>query len=249
VLNNSLAGSGETLHCRHRVFKIRGDGTACFFRDDGLSDLIGFSYQHWNARDAVDNLIGHLENIAAHCDCPDAVVSIVMDGENAWEHYPANGFEFLQTLYGALAGHPGIRLTTFSDHLARTDVRSVALPSLTAGSWVHGTLATWIGNAPKNRAWELLATAKAAWDRRVAEGFAPDSVAERELALCEGSDWFWWLDEFNEAETVARFDGLFRSHLRALYRIMDVQAPAALEQSLVTGSVGGAVPVMRAAEH
>jgi alpha-amylase/alpha-mannosidase (GH57 family) len=247
VLNNSLARHDAAPQCRHRMYRIRGDGAACFFRDDGLSDLIGFSYQHWNARDAVDNLIGHIDSIAALCDCPDALVAIVMDGENAWEHYPANGFEFLQTLYASLANHPGIRLTTFSDYLARDDVHAVALPSLAAGSWVHGTLATWIGNAPKNRAWELLVAAKAAWDRRVAEGFEPDAAARRELALCEGSDWFWWLDEFNEAETVARFDGLFRSHLRALYRILDVEPPAALDEPLVTGSVDGAAPVMRPA--
>jgi alpha-amylase/alpha-mannosidase (GH57 family) len=112
---------------------------------------------------------------------------------------------------------------------------------------VHGTLATWIGNAPKNRAWELLVGAKTAWDQRVAEGFEPDAAALRELALCEGSDWFWWLDEFNEAETVARFESLFRNHLRALYRILGVAPPAALDESLVTGAVAGAVPVMRPA--
>jgi alpha-amylase/alpha-mannosidase (GH57 family) len=245
VLNNSLAETRAAPDCRHRFYRVGGSGPACFFRDDGLSDLIGFSYQHWNAGDAVDNLIGHIENIAAHCDCPDAVVAIVMDGENAWEHYPANGFDFLQTLYRRLADHPGIRLTTFSEHLDRQDVRPVELSALTAGSWVHGTLATWIGNAPKNRAWELLVAAKGAWDRRIAEGFEPDAAALRELALCEGSDWFWWLDEFNEAETVGRFEGLFRTHLRALYRILGISAPAALEESLVIGSVAGAVPVMR----
>jgi alpha-amylase/alpha-mannosidase (GH57 family) len=247
VLANSLARTGTSLPCRHLTFRVRGAGPACFFRDDGLSDLIGFSYQHWDAADAVRDLVSHLENIAARCDRDDAVVPIVMDGENAWEHYPNNGFEFLRGLYETLAGHPTIRLTTFSEHLARGDVRAIALPALTAGSWVHGTLATWIGNAAKNRAWELLAAAKAAYDRRIADGVDRAGPATRELALCEGSDWFWWLDEHNEAATVARFDGLFREHLKALYRALDETPPANLERSLVTGAADGAAPVMRRA--
>jgi alpha-amylase/alpha-mannosidase (GH57 family) len=196
----------------------------------------------------VENLVGHLRAIAAHCDCGNTVVAIVMDGENAWEHYPGNGYEFLQNLYQALSGHPDIRLTTFAEHLERDDADPAPLPTLVAGSWVHGTLATWIGNASKNRAWELLCAAKAAWDQRVAEGFRPDPAAEHALALCEGSDWFWWLDDFNDSETVARFDGLFRSHLRALYGILGVDAPAALAESLAIGTSGGAVPIMRRAD-
>lgn len=248
VLNHSLDRAGVALSCRHRAFRLHGEGPVCFFRDDGLSDLIGFSYQHWQAEDAVADLVGHLRTIAEHCDRPDAVVAIVMDGENAWEHYPGNGYEFLQNLYRALTVHPDIRLTTFSEYLARDDVQPAQLPVLVAGSWVHGTLATWIGNTAKNRAWELLCAAKVAWDRRVAEGWLPAAAAERELALCEGSDWFWWLDDFNEAQTVARFEGLFRSHLRALYRMLELEAPAELAESLARGSVGGTVPVMKPAD-
>lgn len=248
VLSNSLERAGTAVPCRHRPFRLAGEGPFCFFRDDGLSDLIGFSYQHWQAADAVANLVGHIRAIAGHCDRPDALVAIVMDGENAWEHYAGNGYEFLQSLYRALAAQPDIRLTTFSEHVARADVQAERLPTLVAGSWVHGTLATWIGNAAKNRAWELLCAAKAAWDWRVADGWRPDAAAERELALCEGSDWFWWLDDFNQAETVARFEGLFRSHLRALYRMLGLEVPAELAESLAQGSADGAVPVMRPAD-
>ena len=46
----------------------------------GLS-LAAVNYQHWDARDAVRDLVSHLDNIAAYCDCPDTVVSIIMDGE------------------------------------------------------------------------------------------------------------------------------------------------------------------------
>jgi alpha-amylase/alpha-mannosidase (GH57 family) len=65
-----------------------------FFRDDGLSDLIGFKYSKWHADDAVGDMIQHLENIAEH-EPEGSVVSIIMDGENAWEYFPENGYHFL----------------------------------------------------------------------------------------------------------------------------------------------------------
>ena len=70
-----------------------------------------------------------------------------------------------------------------------------------AGSWVHGTLATWMGDAAKNRAWDLLCEAKQAFDPR---GSGHDRRCEaraagRQLALCESSDWFWWFGDYNPA--------------------------------------------------
>lgn len=249
VLGNSLSRAHTRVDCQHRPFRVDDGNIRCFFRDDGLSDLLGFVYKDWHADDAVDNLIGHLENIASHCDCADMMTSIIMDGENAWEHYPSNGFDFLQTLYHRLAEHPRLRLTTFSEYLARPEVRPAALPSLVAGSWVHGTLSTWIGNRPRNRAWELLVAAKQRFDAQPAEARAADGALSRELALCEGSDWFWWLDETHQATTVARFDTLFRSHLKSLYRRMDEPVPPGLSVSLVTGTEHGSAPTMRPARE
>ena len=42
---------------------------------------------------------------------------IIMDGENAWEHYPENAWYFLSALYRRLAEHPKLELTTFSECL------------------------------------------------------------------------------------------------------------------------------------
>src|SRR4030067_2694610 len=86
---------------------------SCFFRDDSLSDLVGFTYASWHADDAVANLVGHLETIAAACHGrADRVVTLALDGENAWEHYPENGYYFLSALYTRLAQQVQIALTT-----------------------------------------------------------------------------------------------------------------------------------------
>ena len=50
---------------------------------------------------------------------PEHAVLIALDGENAWEHYPFNGYFFLNALYAALAAHPALELTTLSQCVAR----------------------------------------------------------------------------------------------------------------------------------
>jgi alpha-amylase/alpha-mannosidase (GH57 family) len=247
VLNNSLQLSGEhTPACQHRVYEPEGTGMACYFRDDGLSDSIGFNYADWHADDAVANLIHHLENIATACaDVDDAIVSIIMDGENAWEHYPENGYYFLSALYTELVKHPQIQLTTFSEHLARHSAR-YPLKRLVAGSWVYGTFSTWIGDRDKNRAWDMLVDAKQVFDRVMEEDrLDPErqQQAEHQLALCEGSDWFWWFGDYNPSETVSDFERLFRMNLRNLYDLLDEAAPEYLDHVFAHGSgvpaVGG----------
>jgi alpha-amylase/alpha-mannosidase (GH57 family) len=46
-------------------------------------------------------------------------------------------------------------------------VHPAPLAQVAAGSWVHGTLATWMGDPAKNRAWDLLCDAKGVFDRAV----------------------------------------------------------------------------------
>ena len=103
---------------------------------------------------------------------------------------------------------------------------------------MHGTLATWMGDADKNRAWDLLCDAKQAFDR-VMRGTTLDpearAAAGRQLALCESSDWFWWFGDYNPAEAVSLFDELFRRQLAALYARLNLPARAALALALSRG--------------
>jgi alpha-amylase/alpha-mannosidase (GH57 family) len=220
-------------------YRVGEEGMACFFRDDELSDLIGFSYSDWHADDAVANLIHRLEGIAHMLPNPgEAVVPIILDGENAWEHYPENGFYFLRGLYQRLKEHNGIELTTFSDALD-DGVRVNALDQLVAGSWVYGTFSTWIGDSDKNRAWDLLVEAKEAYDEEVASGRLVGNdraEAEQQLAICEGSDWFWWFGDYNPADTVRDFDRLYRLQLGVLYRRLGRDLPEHLSHVLSHGS-------------
>jgi alpha-amylase/alpha-mannosidase (GH57 family) len=255
VLHNTLSHERRgalPANWVHRPYRIDASDFCVFFRDDGLSDLIGFTYSDWHAEDAVSNFIEHLETIAAsNAERPDSVVSIILDGENAWEYYPNNGSYFLSSLYERLADHPQLELTTFASYLDTCPCPEENLKGVVTGSWVYGTLTTWIGDRDKNRAWEMLVEAKQVYDRVVAAGRLPDEqrdLVDQQLARCEGSDWFWWFGDYNPGDTVSDFESLFRRQLEVLYRLLGEQPPDYLADVFARGSghpdKGG---VMRAA--
>jgi alpha-amylase/alpha-mannosidase (GH57 family) len=209
---------------------------ACFFRDDQLSDAIGFTYATWHGEDASNNLIVALEGICGATREQNApVATIILDGENAWEHYPENGRYFIRALYEKLAAHPYIRMTTFSDYL-RSHRPESSLKHVVAGSWVYGTLSTWIGSADKNLGWDELVQAKTAYDEAIT-GLEPERAdrAEVHLRSCEGSDWFWWFGDYNSAQMVREFDQLYRTHLHRLYELIGRPAPPLLEHAISEG--------------
>ena len=250
VLTNSLRASypdtplPDRNHYLYRPYRIDGETgqVICFFRDDQLSDLIGFEYSKWFGRDAAENFIQSLERI--YHDTPaeeNPVVSVILDGENAWESYPYNGFYFLEDLYSLLENHPYIRTTTYRNYIADTEQTNdiKTLPALAAGSWVYGTFSTWIGDKEKNRAWDMLCAAKHSFDLVMQSDRLSDekkAEASRQLASCESSDWFWWFGDYNPAHSVASFDHLFRLNLVNLYRQLKLPVPPVLQESISKGN-------------
>ncbi len=219
------------------TYRTPGSHCNIFFRDDGLSDLIGFEYRNWDSADAVANFISHIRNIAKFLakDCDECCISVIMDGENAWEYYPDNGMHFIDRLYQALAKEPAIEAVTFAEAARLPAAR---LPAICPGSWVYGSFSTWIGDAEKNRAWDLLVEAKRDYDRCM-DSTTLDAQQRkhitRQLAICEGSDWFWWFGDYNPSESVKDFDRLYRSQLRMLYQLMDITPPPSLEIPISLG--------------
>jgi len=213
----------------------------CFFRDDKLSDMIGFEYAKWFGRDAAHHLVHSLEQIGHDAaDGTSPVVSIILDGENAWEYYPYNGYHFFNDLYEMLEDHPSVRSTHYAEYLSSPKCpHPENLPVLSSGSWVYGTFSTWIGDHDKNRAWDLLCAAKNSYDLvmqsgRLTEGEKID--ADRQLSSCESSDWFWWLGDYNPPNVVEGFDRLFRDKLSSLYALLKLPQPSSLLEPISRGS-------------
>lgn len=256
VLANSLNKSGlphadkyDYLYKPYRVTDGHHD-ILCFFRDDNLSDKIGFEYAKMHSSDAVSDFMRTLEHIQqSNTSGEHRVVSVILDGENAWEYYPYNGYYFLKELYAALAKHPNIEMTTFSETVELTKkstknlkvIETPVLPQIAAGSWVYGTFSTWIGSPDKNRGWDLLCEAKKAYDKVMGGSFDDKQRAacEQQLAICEGSDWFWWFGDYNSSSSVSSFDQLYRLNLMNLYTLLQLQVPEILHQPI---SAGGGNP-------
>lgn len=245
VLASSLHKGGGTLPDRadylFQPYRIDNGKTTitCFFRDERLSDLIGFEYAKWHGKDAAAHFVATLEDIAAKSAGKRPVVSVILDGENAWEYYPYNGYYFLDELYAALEKHPQIRMATFAQLLDEKRA-AAALPTLVAGSWVYGNLATWIGSHDKNLAWDLLCVAKRNFDSVIAGGrlsAEETQRATRQLADCEASDWCWWFGDYNPAESVMAFDELYRQKLANLYRLLKLPVPGVLDVPVSRGKV------------
>jgi len=255
VLVNSFLKSGANMPPRHeylyKPYRVTDGihGITCFFRDDNLSDKIGFEYAKVHSNEAVRDFMRALEYIrATNATQQNPVVSVILDGENAWEYYSYNGYYFLSELYRALAEHPDIEMTTFSDIVQKCESTEIfttpsidlqLLPIISAGSWVYGSFSTWIGSTEKNLGWDLLCDAKRSYDKVMQAGelSATECAAcERQLAVCEGSDWFWWFGDYNSAMSVDSFDRLYRHNLSNLYRLLKLPVPKVLGQPISAGS-------------
>lgn len=246
----SVANKNKYLYQPYRITNGKQD-ILCFFRDDNLSDKIGFEYAKMHTPDAVKDFIQtleyiHQDDINDEANSKAKVVSVILDGENAWEYFPYNGYYFLSELYEALTNHPDIEMTTFSDIVdlyqsKQYKIKGLSarpLPQVAAGSWVYGTFSTWIGSKDKNLAWDLLCVAKKTYDNVISKNTLNAeqlAACERQLAICEGSDWFWWFGDYNSSDSVTSFDQLYRRNLINLYNLLQQPVPAVLHTSISAG--------------
>lgn len=221
--------SPENLYKPYLLKREEGELSAVF-RDRNLSDLIGFVYHGLTEHAAVADFIGHLHNIAKGAQGKDCLVTIAMDGENAWEYYRNDGWDFLSHLYKCLSDDKLIQTVTVSEYLNRFPAQD-NIRRLSAGSWIYGNFNKWIGQEQKNRAWEYLAAARREL-KRASEHQGPRAPVDMEKAwkqmyVCEGSDWFWWYGDNNKD-----FDELYRRHLSNFYRFLGQEPPEYLSRPI-----------------
>lgn len=228
VLAASLPAAERGPAALRTPWRIDADGRsiAAVFRNQDLSDRIGFRYAGRAPGDAARDLVDGL--CAAGGDDPEALVTVALDGENPWERYPASGRDFLRALYRRLddAARDGrFEVVRVRDHLeARPPSRR--LPHLHSGSWIDANFRVWIGHAEDVAAWTMLGAARARF-AELAASLPPDEGerAYQALLAAEGSDWTWWYGDDFATETAVEFDALFRAHLEAAYRALGDEPP------------------------
>ncbi len=239
-------GTGELLpDSAQRLYRIYRNGEGVdsvflFFRDHNLSDLIGFVYSGMPAKEAADHFIKSVKTSAEPVLSrgQDAVVSVILDGENAWEHFPESGREFLRRLYSAIATDRQIEPLTISEIIERTR-ETTPLPSLVPGSWINANFNVWIGAPEDNLAWDYLAEARDFYAHHsVSATPEQQKLAYEELLIAEGSDWNWWYGPEHHSANDSDFDELYRSHLSNVYRLLGTNPPDYLHHPISTELIG-----------
>ncbi len=221
---------------------LDGEGRAVgVFRDRDLSDFIGFVASRNPPDVAAQGFMNKLEQIRqrAAADKNDLLVNVILDGENAWNHFQDGGKSFLEQLYGALSENKTIVTTTVSEYLEFNPPQR-QLARLHTGSWINADFDIWIGEGEENRAWELLGQARRFWQTKVSRGEATNqqaALAQESLFAAEGSDWFWWYGPDFSVEEDLILDRLFRSHLQNVYRALGSNPPGVLDSPICRADV------------
>lgn len=202
-----------------------------FFRDHRLSDLIGFVYSGWKPEDAARDLISKLKDIHERLDNKPYVVTIIMDGENAWEYYENDGRDFLTSLYTLISSQKWLKTITINEYLNEYGLlwKDPALGRIHPGSWINANFSVWIGHEEDNLAWDYLKLTRD--ELLMFERTHPEidtSSAWKLIYIAEGSDWNWWYGDEHVSETQEEFDELFRNNLIAVYRFMGKEPPGYL---------------------
>jgi alpha-amylase/alpha-mannosidase (GH57 family) len=238
------------------------DDIAIVFRDTTLSDKIGFTYQSWKGADAANDFVNNVLQYAPPSYEPDRLLTVILDGENAWEWYKQDndGKEFLRTLYNRLSAMYKSRevvTVTMSEYISGNPKRHIqphpiksmnAIERLHAGSWINANYDTWIGNNEKNQAWEYLRTAREDLERSgvsspASSGTTPAASTKRWYAYkaweaiyaAEGSDWFWWYGTKQYVPGGTKpFDASFIGLLNTVYRFAHLAGGSMPQRTFTT---------------
>ncbi len=203
------------------------------FRDHFMSDLIGFVYSKMDAAAAAGDF---LRRIRENCcgllaSGRDALVPIILDGENAWEYYDHNGRPFLRELYHRISGDGLFNAVTVSEGLRLLEPEP--LDHIFPGSWINANFDVWIGAEEDNHAWTQLLRARQTYDSAVNVPEQRRNLAFEELLIAEGSDWCWWYGPEHDSTNRVDFDQLYRSHLANVYRFLGLNPPEELSRPIL----------------
>lgn len=226
--------SAQQLYKRY-IFLQNNNSINIFFRDRRLSDDIGFVYSRMKPLDAVNHFIRSLYNIKQnlHGD-NDSIISVILDGENAWEFYERDGYDFLKLLYETIDKSNDFEIMSYSDYIQITE-NKYFLNHIAPGSWINGNFKIWIGHSEDNEAWLYLTKTRNELEKN------KDTLTKEEydeimkyINIAEGSDWCWWYGDEHSTEFQMEFDELFRSNLKMVYKLLKKAHPPYLDTPIVS---------------
>lgn len=243
--SNEVVQQADALYRPYYVSGSNGEKVAVFFRDWTLSDKVGFTYSGTPGKKAAADLIQRLENIRARLTEEGQpgphIVSIVLDGENAWEYYKLDGKEFLNELYKLLSESTTIKTVTPSEYLKMFPEQK-SLEKLFPGAWFSPNYDTWIGEPEEKLAWNYLGKVRKELSKYdvTKTKTAPSEEALAQaldyMYLAEGSDWFWWYGADQDSGQDAYFDIGFRALLAKVYESLGEPVPTFVNVPIIPKS-------------
>jgi len=226
------------------------DAVIVVFRETELSDKIGFVYKNYQGEDAADDFIKSVLKYAPANDEPDRLLTVILDGENAWEwyKYDNDGKNFQNALYRKLTDLFETRqviTTTVTEYISGNPHRMIPahpvetlnrIEWLWPGSWINANYDTWIGQSEKNKAWEYLSIARNDLENSGLRPPDPKRLPPKEktkawyaysawesMYAAEGSDWFWWYGtDQNTPAGEKPFDLAYITHLKKIYKFAEL---------------------------
>ena len=231
--------AADVLYRPYAAQHSRQPDLPMFFRDNVLADLIGFEYSGMSGGAAADDFMSRLASIknqlTAQVATGPKVVTIVVDGENAWEHYDNDGKDFLNALYANLSEADWVTTATPSRIVDAFPGSLEPLPDVFPASWFQPNFATWIGEPEEARAWDYLFEARA--DLTEAERSGVDESAYGDaltsMMFAEGSDWFWWYGSDQESGDDRYFDAAFRELIGKVYDDLGTERPGYVKVPII----------------
>jgi alpha-amylase/alpha-mannosidase (GH57 family) len=224
---------------------IQGGKVMMVFRDSVISDKLGFTYSQTPGKEAADDVMQRLENIRVELKAEGAtgphLVSIILDGENAWEYYPNDAKDFLNALYADLSESQTVKTVTPSEYLEMFPEQQ-SLPTLFSGAWFSQNYDTWIGEPEETLAWNYLGkTRKFLAEYETGKKTPPSEEALQQafqyMYFAEGSDWFWWYGADQDSGNDSYFDEGFRSLLAKVYESLGEPVPTYMRVPIIAKSV------------
>ena len=220
------------------TYKTKKSDIKMIFRDSTIHNLISFEYSHHDPDATANDLYDRIKVIQSKIlSSPDEdhLLTIALDGENCWENYIEDGNLFLHTLYDLISKDESLETVLISDYLEKTKEHK-KLNKVVPGASFNRNFKLWIDEPVKDMAWTYL--------KRVRQDFISYTkrepsdpnieAAQKELFICEGSDWFWWYGEPNYSGKDNIFDFLFRTHLKNIYSLLNLEYPKFLDEPLTS---------------
>jgi alpha-amylase/alpha-mannosidase (GH57 family) len=247
---DDLVQEADALYRPYTVMGAQEFPVAIVFRDTVISDKVGFTYSGMPGEVAAHDFINRIHAIHDRLREEGAsgpnLVTVILDGENAWEYYPNDGKAFLHTLYRLLSEDERIVTVTPSEFLEEfPEEPSRQIEDLWPGSWINHDFSTWIGEDEENRAWDYLQRVREELQKYKTGMRTPPSEealeeAVTQMYIAEGSDWFWWYGADQNSGSDEDFDRQYRDTLAQVLTSLGEEVPDWLNVPIIAESPASA---------